>query len=163
MMDPPSRKRKLSVNVPNEDSSLASLDVPISPPSRRVRSGSASVSLDQLGPEDQPLMILSSPLSKETPKPTRVIRSPIQLTNIRDLPATANVDAVSLQDLLGDPLISECWNFNYLHDLDFLMAAFDPDVRDFVKVKVIHGFWKREDVSRIGLEVLTNLERHYHN
>jgi tyrosyl-DNA phosphodiesterase 1 len=80
--------------------------------------------------------------------------SPFQLSSIRDLPASSNVDAVSLKDVLGDPLISECWEFNYLHNLDFLMDAFDEDVRDLVKVHVIHGFWKNEDASRLNLKVL---------
>ncbi|KAF7903967.1 hypothetical protein EAF00_001301 [Botryotinia globosa] len=80
-----------------------------------------------------------------------VVKSPFQLTTIRDLPASSNVDAVSLRDILGDPLISECWEFNYLHDLDFLMEQFDEDVRNLVRVNVIHGFWKREDQSRLNL------------
>lgn len=49
--------------------------------------------------------------------------SPIQLSYIRDLPAANNVDAVKLRDILGDPLIKECWQFNYLFDLDFLMSV----------------------------------------
>jgi tyrosyl-DNA phosphodiesterase-1 len=64
------------------------------------------------------------------------------------------VDAVSLKDILGDPLIAECWEFNYLHNLDFLMDAFDEDVRNLVKVHVIHGFWKNEDPSRLHLKVI---------
>lgn len=86
----------------------------------------------------------------------KIMNSPFQLTHIRDLPNEANVDAVSLNDLLGDPLISECWEFNYLHDLDFLMEAFDPDVKDLVKVHVVHGFWKQEDQSRLNLKVVQN-------
>lgn len=62
-----------------------------------------------------------------------------------------------MKDLLGDPLISECWNFNYLHDLEFLMDAFDPDVRNLVKVHVIHGFWKQEDPQRLRLQVISIL------
>lgn len=83
----------------------------------------------------------------------KVIKSPFQLTWIRDLPEASNKDAVSLKDLLGDPLISECWEFNYLHNLDFLMDAFDPDVRDLIKVHVVHGFWKNDDSSRLNLKV----------
>lgn len=82
-----------------------------------------------------------------------VVKSSFQLTTIRDLPASSNVDAVSLIDILGDPLISECWEFNYLHNLDFLMEQFDEDVRNLVRVNVIHGFWKREDQSRLNLAV----------
>ena len=81
------------------------------------------------------------------------VKSPFQLTWIRDLSEASNKDAVTLKDLLGDPLISECWEFNYLHNLDFLMDAFDPDVRDLVKVHVVHGFWKNDDSSRINLKV----------
>lgn len=90
--------------------------------------------------------------AKRTQAP-RVLASPFHLTSIHDLPASSNVDAVSLNDILGDPLISECWEFNYLHNIDFLMAAFDEDVRDMVKVHVIHGFWKNEDTSRVVLKV----------
>jgi tyrosyl-DNA phosphodiesterase-1 len=86
-----------------------------------------------------------------------MIKSPFQLTWIQDLPASSNADAVSLKDLLGDPLIAECWNFNYLHDIDFLMDAFDPDVKDLVNVHIIHGFWKKEDTSRQNLKVGTGI------
>ncbi len=84
-----------------------------------------------------------------TPK---VMDSPCQLTWIRDLPASSNKGAVPLNDILGDPLITECWEFNYLHDLDFLMEAFDVDVRHSVNVNVVHGFWKNEDQSRLRLK-----------
>jgi tyrosyl-DNA phosphodiesterase-1 len=52
---------------------------------------------------------------------TQYMASPIQLTRIRDLAPAKNIDAVSLKDILGNPLIRECWNFNYLFDLDFVM------------------------------------------
>ncbi|KAM0641998.1 hypothetical protein ACHAQF_004063 [Verticillium nonalfalfae] len=78
--------------------------------------------------------------------------SPFQLTHIRDLPTSSNADAVTLKDLLGDPLISECWEFNFLHDIPFLMSHFDEDTRDLVKVHVVHGFWKREDGNRVALQ-----------
>jgi tyrosyl-DNA phosphodiesterase 1 len=81
------------------------------------------------------------------------MKSPFHLTQIADLPPPSNVDTVSLKGILGNPLISECWEFNYLHDLDFLMDAFDEDVRDLVKVHVIHGFWKQEDPGRRNLVV----------
>ncbi|CAJ0549558.1 Ff.00g031710.m01.CDS01 [Fusarium sp. VM40] len=92
-----------------------------------------------------------SPPRKRNKQPA-TIESPWQLTWIRDLPESDNNDAVSLRDLLGDPLISECWEFNFLHDIPFLMNAFDPDTRHLVKVHVVHGFWKREDENRIALE-----------
>lgn len=32
---------------------------------------------------------------------------------------------------------------------------FDSDVRDMIKVKIVHGFWKRDDDNRIALLVST--------
>ena len=51
----------------------------------------------------------------------KILPSPFQLTHVRDLPSTSNMDTVSLSDILGDPLIKECWQFNYLFDVDFIM------------------------------------------
>lgn len=93
-----------------------------------------------------------TPPRKKDRKST-VVKSPWQLTWIRDLPEGDNQDAVTLKDLLSDPLISECWEFNFLHDIPFLMDSFDPDTRHLVKVHLVHGFWKREDANRIALEV----------
>ncbi|PQE29186.1 hypothetical protein CJF30_00004225 [Rutstroemia sp. NJR-2017a BBW] len=96
---------------------------------------------------------ISPPPTKRArgPGPT-VIDSPFHLTSIQDLPPSSNADTISLKDILGDPLISECWEFNYLHNIDFLMDAFDEDVKDIVKVNIIHGFWKHEDQSRLNLK-----------
>lgn len=129
---PPTKRRRLS-NEAGEGSTIiegkplihTSLSRPVSPP----------------------------PLKRARENQPAVKKSPFQLTWIRDLPESSNVDAVSLGDILGDPLIAECWEFNYLHDLDFLMEAFDPDVRDLVKVHVVHGFWKSEDQARLTLKV----------
>jgi tyrosyl-DNA phosphodiesterase-1 len=49
------------------------------------------------------------------------IASPVQLTRIRDLAPHQNADTVQLKDILGNPLIRECWNFNFLFDIDFVM------------------------------------------
>lgn len=81
------------------------------------------------------------------------IKSPFQLTRIQDLPEVANHETVTLKDILGDPLISECWEFNFLHDVHFLMSHFDEDTKNLVKVHVVHGFWKREDANRLALQV----------
>ncbi|KAL8917976.1 MAG: hypothetical protein Q9208_007640 [Pyrenodesmia sp. 3 TL-2023] len=52
--------------------------------------------------------------------------SPIQLSTVDGLAASSNVDTVSLEDILGDPLIKECWLFNYLIDVDYIMYALKP-------------------------------------
>ncbi|KAG7128565.1 tyrosyl-DNA phosphodiesterase like protein [Verticillium longisporum] len=104
-----------------------------------------------------------SPPARKKSKATTT-PSPFQLTHIRDLPDSSNADTVTLKDLLGDPLISECWEFNFLHDIPFLMSHFDKDTRDLVKVHVVHGFWKREDGNRMALQeeaaAWKNLELH---
>ncbi|KXJ85808.1 tyrosyl-DNA phosphodiesterase [Microdochium bolleyi] len=117
---------------------------------------------------DEPVLVASSAAAREetgTPRSLhrpisdrrqdttgRILPSPFRLTHIRDLGPDMNVDAVTLADLLGDPLISECWEFNYLHDVNFLMSHFDADTRALVKVHIVHGFWKQEDSGRKSLE-----------
>ena len=55
------------------------------------------------------------------PKIRTFYPSPVQLNFVEDLPASSNVDCVSLGSILGDPMIKECWLFNYLFDMDFVM------------------------------------------
>jgi tyrosyl-DNA phosphodiesterase-1 len=54
-------------------------------------------------------------------------------------------------------MIRECWQFNYLFDVDFLMSQFDEDVRDLVSVKVVHGSWKSESDNKIRIDVSISL------
>ncbi|TDZ40563.1 putative tyrosyl-DNA phosphodiesterase [Colletotrichum spinosum] len=123
------------------------------PPSKRVRLTEANDSseppahLEELSSLHRPI----SPPPKRNREGQR-IKSPFQLTRIRDLPDAANKDAVGLKDILCDPLIAECWEFNFLHDVHFLMSHFDQDTKHLVKVHVVHGFWKREDPNRLALQ-----------
>ena len=78
------------------------------------------------------------------PKGT-IIPSPFSLTNIKDLPDRLNVDSVTLKSIIRDPMISELWEFNYMHDLNFIMENMDPDTRDSTKINIVHGYWRRED------------------
>lgn len=59
--------------------------------------------------------------SKSKQTAAKILPSPIQLTRIQNLPSSHNIGSVSLRDLIGDPMIKECWQFNYLLDLDFIM------------------------------------------
>lgn len=84
---------------------------------------------------------------------TRYVQaSPFRLMKIRDLPTKYNQDTVSLHDILGNPLIREVWIFNFCFDIDWLMQHFDPDTRDLVAVKIVHGSWRQEDTNRILIE-----------
>ncbi|KAI0533606.1 tyrosyl-DNA phosphodiesterase [Xylaria digitata] len=124
MAEPPTKRRRLS-NVDDDaprHATPSSLFHPISPPRKK----------------------------KDTVR-TR-ITSPFRLTSIRDLSGACNVGAVPLSDLVGDPLIAQLWDFNYLHDLDFLIGHLDEDTRALTQVHVVHGFWKREDPNRLLLQ-----------
>jgi len=142
--EPPRKRARVESLVDtqtNSPSSLTSLAAPITPPQRKVR-----LQIEGENPAYQ------APAHASQASPSQgAIRSPIQLTSIQDLPPDLNADTVTLKNLLSSPLIAECWEFNYLHDLDFLMESFDSDVRDLVKVHVVHGFWKQEDGA--GLKV----------
>ncbi|KAL4931307.1 dolichyl-P-Glc:Glc(2)Man(9)GlcNAc(2)-PP-dolichol alpha-1,2- glucosyltransferase [Aspergillus undulatus] len=159
--DRPAKRPKLSPNpAPNRPqtsstSNLASLHRSITPPPSRP--GRVSVHV--------PIPASASPhrrseISKDnsnnidtTPSP-RLIPSPIQLTRIRDFSDSLknNGDTARLRDILGDPLIRECWQFNYLFDVDFLLRQFDEDVRRLVKVRVVHGSWKSESDNRVRID-----------
>ncbi|KAI9729759.1 MAG: hypothetical protein M1834_006710 [Cirrosporium novae-zelandiae] len=122
------------------ENTLMSLNHTISPPRKRKRSLEADALTDR-------------GLSKrKTAETVQLLSSPIQLTKIRDLPASCNLDTVNLKDILGDPLIKECWQFNFLFDVDFLMKHFDEDTRDLVQVRIVHGSWKREDGNKIRID-----------
>lgn len=122
----------------------------------RIMDRSRKRNLDDKGDEDSEILSsLSRPISPPLKRIRRVQaqKSPWQLTRIRDLPEELNKDTIRLQDILGDPLITECWQFNFLHDIPFVMSAFDELVRDRVQLHVVHGFWKKSDSSRVVLSV----------
>lgn len=160
-MEPPPKRRRLSVEPGEQDwtgtpgqSTPRSLSHPVSPPRKRRSRQPAAESESN---EEQAQITSASDKHTDVPPPTHEVnqtfKSPFQLTWIRDLPDAANTDAVTLRDILGDPLIAECWEFNYLHDVDFLISHFDEDRRHLVQVHVVHGFWKKEDTSRLMLQV----------
>lgn len=100
---------------------------------------------------DSPILISSSAKPSVHSNTINMIPSPVQLISIKDLPATTNTDTISLQEILGNPLIRECWIFNFLFDVDFVMQQFDEDTRDLVKVKLVHGSWKNGDSNRMRI------------
>lgn len=126
---------------------------PISPPSKKRRLPDQFASNDKgkskAVPDEAPDKTQHE--APSPPKPPSKLRSPFQLTRIRDLPPELNQDTVTLPDLIGDPLLSECWEFNYLHSIPFLLSALDPDVRPLVNIHIIHGFWRRDDPRRAAL------------
>ncbi|KAL2834438.1 phospholipase D/nuclease [Aspergillus cavernicola] len=138
----PAKRPKLSDHNPKPEP-------PQNPPSPNLASLRRSIT-----PPLRPRRTLPSPHTHEEKKSQLTLPSPIQLTHIRDFGPSHenNVDAVRLSDILGDPMIRECWQFNYLFDVDFLMKQFDEDVKDLIKVKIVHGSWKRESENRIRID-----------
>ncbi|KAI1174652.1 tyrosyl-DNA phosphodiesterase [Nemania sp. FL0916] len=134
MAEPPTKRRRLSSDE-DHDSSQDTLY------SRGKKPASSSSVFPPISP----------PRTKKA-KTRTCIASPFRLTTIRDLPDECNVGAVSLGDLIGDPLVAELWDFNYLHDIDFLLGHLDEDTRALTRVHVVHGFWKREDPNRVLLQ-----------
>lgn len=170
--DAPSAKRRRIVdNPPNLEATTnrhhnASIRRPISPPQTKrkdhvpvapftptwsfnsVPRAATAVAPPILTPNQDDVQFKTK--LDDDPK-VKFIASPVQLTRVKNLGSAQNTGTVGLKDILGDPLIKECWNFNFLFDLDFVMQHFDSDVRGMVKVKIVHGFWKRDDNRRIGL------------
>lgn len=127
----------------------------ISPPPKRRALPSASTAIEDIGraliADHKDEHFEESPL-KPNHRPSKIVPSPIQLNFIQELPASSNLDTVSLGNILGEPMIKECWLFNYLVDVDFVMKHFDPDTRNIVQVKVVHGSWKSEDPNKIAID-----------
>ena len=124
-----SRKRR------NYDAFQSSRDRSISPPpKRRAFDINGRPGVEEVGALRVDNLAASSTMSsdnsknpskstKESTKPQSrtLFPSPVQLNFVEQLPASSNADCVSLGSILGDPMIKECWLFNYLFDMDFVM------------------------------------------
>ena len=116
------KKRQRNDDAPQRP--IAVRDASISPPPKRnaFRNSNQAKTplLDLIGSEiDGKNTDADQTKAKESR--IKLIPSPIQLNYVRELPAKSNVDTVKLNDILGDPMIKECWLFNYLFEMDFLM------------------------------------------
>ena len=110
---------------------LASLDRGISPPAGResplpgttvIEKAPQAKSKIEMPPKPSisPLVGQLGTQSAATSK-CDVVQSPFKLTHIRDLPANANIDTVSVRDILGDVMLKEGWLFDYLYDVGWVM------------------------------------------
>lgn len=137
---PPAKRRKtdVEVSVAFADQKNTGLERPISPPVKRRKSPARTTLLTptwgfESVPRRVPVDVRPVDVAHEDnhhgslglvnvrSQLNRVVASPFQLTRIEDLGTHQNVDTIGLKDILGDPLIRECWNFNFLFDLDFVM------------------------------------------
>ena len=138
----PPRKKVRTTGALEEGSTLSSLRASISPPRPRIAQSRTS-SNNGTTRQDEPEIA-----------PGSLISSPFQLTRIRDSPGSLNNDSVSLGKIVCDPMIREMWQFNYMHDLDFLMSNMDPDTKDMVQIHVVHGYWKQESGLHMKVSVV---------
>lgn len=179
-MEPPSKRRKIEGSRPRHESHercqedqchsraiILNTRRSISPPVRRkrirpglsegrsvlIRESSNLVKENSSVESNKATRAASSFQNDETPaSPIDLVPSPVQLIAIKDLHASLNIDTISIKDILGDPLIKECWLFNYLFDVDFVMSQFDEDTRDLVQVKIVHGSWKKDAPNKIRID-----------
>jgi tyrosyl-DNA phosphodiesterase 1 len=110
---------------------LASLDRAVSPPGGRQSSPpetaelqTASDAKSRKDTSNIPSMSsMANQTQSKTPKTSRrhVIQSPFKLTRIRDMAVNANVDTISIGDILGDVMLKEVWLFDFLYDVDWVM------------------------------------------
>src|ERR1700760_2006989 len=105
---------------------LQSLDRQISPPpSKRDPKASSKQNTLEPSAQDERETVADNntkgPILNQTPAVTAALKSPFRLTSIQDLPDDCNIDAVTLDDILGRENLKEVWLFDYLFDLDFVM------------------------------------------
>ncbi|KAL8685010.1 MAG: hypothetical protein Q9224_006019, partial [Gallowayella concinna] len=138
----PPRQKRVSKNI-NHSSARGSISPPPTRnPTHRLYGGNS------LGRDKKD----ATPQAAESSSSRRFITSPIQLSTVNGLAASSNVDTVCLKDILCDALIRECWLFNYLIDVDFIVSQLDVDTRELVRVKIVHGSWREEDGNRVGIQ-----------
>lgn len=162
-MDPPRKRVKVTFSDDKQTAPAAqapkldSLSRQITPPRRNKHSSHFALEkASELPVEtklDVPLMT-SSQSGAIAPESIRVapsansvktLPSPVQLMRIRDLQASENIDAVSLHDILGDPLIKEVWIFNFcvsfatlIHGHDFYRFYRTP--YSHISARLFYGF-----------------------
>ena len=121
-MDPERESRKRTIH----EASVVLRDGSISPPPKRhtaAKSGHVRTHIPGGTNAVKNEVPLRSDKGKEERSKPKVVPSPVQLNFIEELPAISNVNTISLGSILGDPMIKECWLFNYLFDMDFVMCG----------------------------------------
>jgi tyrosyl-DNA phosphodiesterase 1 len=132
--EPPTKRQRLDPRKPTDEPQSPGVDAgrdrAISPPlPRRQRplvAPSIAASSWEIDNIQEGLPLVSKHVTQnldmsKTDEHIKLVPSPIQLTRVEDLAPHQNLDAVGLRDILGDPMIKECWNFNFLFNVDFVM------------------------------------------
>ncbi|KAF5106044.1 hypothetical protein DV453_004274 [Geotrichum candidum] len=73
------------------------------------------------------------------PQPNSRAKSPIKLTKVEALPASENIGAVGLRDLIGAPDLTTMWQFNFSIDIPFVMEHVHPRALPTLKAHFVTG------------------------
>ncbi|KAL9600314.1 MAG: hypothetical protein Q9219_003264 [cf. Caloplaca sp. 3 TL-2023] len=114
----------------------------ISPPPRKSKLQTSSASGNKVVTTDA-LKSCTPEFDDEGKSAGHLIPSPIQLSTVNGLAATSNIDTVSLKDVLCDPVIRECWLFNYLFDVDFVMYLTPLAILESLSDPTVGPSWTR--------------------
>lgn len=128
---------------------MSFLERPISPPPRKRHRQSA----DQ-EPTPTKKVAPGKGEPEEAPKDDiQVIRSPIRLYTVRDLPESENIDTITLKEIFApQSTLDEIWSFNFMHNMDWFRGIVGEADEKRVKVRIVHGYWRQEDESRKVME-----------
>jgi tyrosyl-DNA phosphodiesterase 1 len=132
---------------------MSTLNRPISPPPlKRPRAASGDHSLPakkkQVVPETEEKEDIEA--AKEE---IRIVRSPIRLYSIQDLPPSENIETTTLRDVLSPTsTLDELWSFNFMTNMPWLQAHIGSQDEHRIKIRIVHGYWRQEDESRKIME-----------
>src|SRR5437899_2858843 len=75
-------------------------------------------------------------IAMQQDKDIKVVRSPIRLYSVKDLPGSENIDTVTLGDILSPQCtLDEIWSFNYMTDLPWFRRFLGKQHEKRVKVR----------------------------
>jgi tyrosyl-DNA phosphodiesterase 1 len=130
---------------------MSLLDRPISPPAPKRP-------LDQTGEESEYRNKVArvgqeDGAAIEANDDIRIVRSPIRLYTVKDLPDSENVDTITIRDVLSPTsTLDEIWSFNMMTNMQFIRNAIGVVDENRVKVRIIHGYWQENNESRKVME-----------
>ena len=130
--EPPTKRRRVGPSAPlkSEGHAQGNIDLEASRSYSTNRLDTSETTRDLSSLLNRPISPPHSKryLGKENVSPSSApnisssaVASPLRLSHVEGLSSANNVDTLRLKDIIGDPLIKECWVFNYLFDVDFLM------------------------------------------
>jgi tyrosyl-DNA phosphodiesterase 1 len=135
---------------------MSTLNRPISPPPLKRPRGE---SLEHSVPAKKKPSVPGVPENEETEgieaggNGIRVVRSPIRLYSIQDLPPSENIETTTLREVFSPTsTLDELWSFNFMTNMPWLQAHIGSQDEKRIKIRIVHGYWRQEDESRKIME-----------